>query len=274
MRKLGYAPGTSLINDERWARGDPSRYPQLADELIALKPHVLLGIQEVALALKAKTKSIPIVLISSADPVAVGLVKSLAQPGTNVTGITGVYEQLVAKQIELLTEIAPGISRIAFLGNAMSASRAQFERAGREAASAKGVMLTTATADNSDGVRRVFDDFSKQGIQGVVVHPSGTMTFLRHEIARHAARLRLPSISGMSEYADSGGLLNYSPHFLQPFSNEIPRLVDQILKGANPADLPIQQVTRYDLVVNLKTARVLGLTVPASIVARADRVIE
>jgi putative tryptophan/tyrosine transport system substrate-binding protein len=274
MRELGYATGKTLLNDARWAHGDARRYPALADELIALKPDALLGIQEAALVLQSKTSVIPIVLLSSADPVSVGLVKSLARPGTNVTGITGVYEQLLAKQIELLTEIVPGISRVAFLGNTASASRAQFERAAREAASARSLAIATAVADDADGIRRAFDDFGKKRIQGLVVHPSGPMTFLRHDIAREASRLRMPSISGMSQFAEGGGLVNYSPHFLQPFGNEIPRIVDQILKGAKPADLPIQQVTRYDLVINLKTARQIGITIPRTIVLRADRVIE
>jgi putative ABC transport system substrate-binding protein len=274
MRDLGYVAGKNLVNDFRWAQGNTTRYPTLADELIALKPDVLLGIQEAALVLKSKTSIIPIVLLSSADPVGAGLVKSLARPGTNVTGIAGIYDQLLSKQIELLIEVAPKISRIAFLGNTSSASRAQFERAAAEALSAKGLTLTVGTANDADGIRRAFEDFSKRRIQGLVVHPSGPMTFFRHEIARKASALRLVSISGMSQFADSGGLINYSPHFLQPFGNEIPTLVDQILKGAKPANLPVQQVTRYDLVINLKTARDIGLTIPRSIVLRADRMID
>ena len=274
MRELGYVVGKNLVNDFRWAKGDASRYPAMADELIALKPDVLLGIQEAALVLQAKTTVIPIVLLSSGDPVGVGLVKSLARPGANVTGIAGLYDELLPKQIELLIEISPKISRIAFLGNAASVSRAHYERAGREAAKAKGLTLAVGTADDADAIRRVFDDFRQQRIQGLVVHPSGPMTFFRHEIARRASELRLLSISGMSQFADSGGLINYAPHFQQPFGNEIPRFVDQILRGAKPADLPVQQVTRYDLVINLRTARDIGTTIPRSIVLRADRVIE
>jgi putative tryptophan/tyrosine transport system substrate-binding protein len=274
MRELGYVVGKNLANEARWAQGNPTRYPALADELIALKPDVLLGIQEAALVLQAKTPVIPIVLLSSADPVSAGLVKSLARPGTNVTGVTGVYEQLLVKQIELMSEVAPGISRIAFLGNSTSQSRVQFERMAREAAAARRLMLATATADDADGIRRAFDDFSKQHIEGVVVLPSGPMTFLRHEIARNAIRLRLPSISGMSQFADAGGLINYAPHFQQPFGNEIPAFVDRILRGAKPADLPVQQVTKYDLVINLKTAQQIGLTIPRAVTLRADRIIE
>lgn len=276
MRELGYVVGRNLVNDFRWARGDASRYPVLADELIALKPDILLGIQEAALALAAKTSAIPIVLLASADPVAAGLVKNLARPGTNVTGMAGLYEQLVAKQIELLTEIGPNISKVAMLWDSSSftATREQMERMARDAGTAKGVTVIAAAARDLEGLRAAFAEFRKQRADAVVVAPTGTMTFFRREIAGEALRLRLPTISGMSQFADGGGLINYSPGFPQSFRDEIPAFVDRILRGVKPAELPVQQVTKYELVVNLKTARALGIEIPRSVMLRADRVIE
>lgn len=274
MRALGYVEGRNLINDLRWARGNAASYPALADELIALKPDILLGIQEAALALAAKTSVIPIVLTASADPVRAGLVKTLARPGTNVTGMAGLYDQLVAKQIELLIEILPKMSRVAFLNDSASATREDWARSVSRAANAKRLTLTVAHASDVEGIGRAFDEFAAHRAEALVVSPSGTMTFFRRDIARRSLRLRVPSVSGLSQYADSGGLINYSPQLIQSFGNEVPGFVDRILRGANPAELPVQQVTKYEFVVNLKTARAIGLAMPQSILLRADRMIE
>jgi ABC-type uncharacterized transport system substrate-binding protein len=274
MRELGYVTGKNLLNDLRWAEGNSSRYAALADELIALKPDVLLGIQEAARILKAKTSVIPIVLLASSDPVAVGLVQSLARPGANVTGMAGLYDQLLAKQIDLLKEIFPRMARVGFLSDSRSATHAHMEKVAHAAASATGLALIVAAAHDLPSIGRAFAEFRKQRAEALVVTPTGPMAFFRREIADEASRLRLPSISGLNRYAESGGLLNYSPDTLDSYRNEIPLFVDRILKGAKPADLPVQQMTRYELVVNMKTARELGVTMPRSILLRANLVIE
>jgi putative ABC transport system substrate-binding protein len=222
----------------------------------------------------AKTSTIPIVLIASADPVAVGLVRSLARPGTNVTGMSGLYDQLLAKQIELLTEVVPRMSRVAYLSDSSSGTREQFEQVARDAASAKGLSLTIAAASDLQGIRRAFTEFAKERVHAVAVQPSGPMAFFRNAIAGEASRLRLPSISGGFQFAESGGLISYSASILENMRNQLPIYVDRILKGAKPADLPVQQSTKYEFVVNLKTARAIGITIPRSVLLRADRVIE
>ena len=274
MRELGYAEGQNLVNDIRWARGDSSLYPALADELIALKPDILLGIQEAARVMAQKTSTIPIVMASSADPIGAGLVKSLGRPGTNVTGMAGLYDQLVEKQIELLSELLPKLSRLGFLADSSSATTEAIRRATARAAAAKGLALVVHAARDLDGVRKAFAEFRKQRTEAIVIAPTGPMAFLAREIAAEAAALRLPSVSGLEFYAERGGLMNYSPDLLQSFGKEIPTFVDRILKGARPAELPVQQVTNYRLALNLKTAKGIGLAIPPGVALRADRVIE
>jgi putative tryptophan/tyrosine transport system substrate-binding protein len=273
MRELGYAEGQNLVNDIRWARGNSSLYAALVDELIALNPDILLGIQEAARIMAQKTSTIPIVMASSADPIGAGLVKSLGRPGTNVTGMAGLYDQLVAKQIELLSELLPKLSRLGFLASS-SATTEAIRRATARAAAAKGLALVVHAAQDLEGVRNAFVEFRKERVDAIVIAPTGPMAFLAREIAAEALRLRVPSVSGLEFYAERGGLINYSPDLLQSFGKEIPTFVDRILKGAKAAELPVQQVTNYRLALNLKTAKGIGLAIPPAVALRADRVIE
>ena len=274
MLDLGYALDRNFVLDIRYARGDMSRLPALADELLALKPDLVMGIETAAAVLSKKTTTVPIVLVGSADPVAAGLVKSLAHPGTNVTGMAHLYVELIAKQIELLTEMIPRMSRIAFLNDSSAVARDRFQQSAQAAAKAKGLKLIEASAQDAEGVRRAFAHFKTERAEGVVINPSGTMVVQRHEIMREALRLRLPAVYAQGEVPQQGGLVSYGANLPASYRLEVPRFVDRILKGAKPADLPVQQTTRYELVINLKAARNIGITIPKSVLLRADRVIE
>jgi putative tryptophan/tyrosine transport system substrate-binding protein len=274
MRDLGYELERDLKLDIRYARGEMSRLPALADELIALGPDVLLGIEPAVIVLAGKTSSIPIVLAGSSDPVAAGLVKSLAQPGTNVTGMAHLYHDLVAKQIELLLEMAPATSRVALLTDSTYPSRERFEQQARVSATAKGLRLTIAPVQDAEGVRRAFERFTAERADGIIVGASGTMVFLRHEIMRQAEKARIPAIYAQSDTVREGGLASYGADLPASYRRDVPRFVDRILKGEKPSDLPIQRTTKYELAINLKAARDIGLSIPKSIVLRADEVIE
>ena len=274
MLDLGYALDRNLTLHIRYADGDMSRLPALADELILLKPDALLGIEPAAVVLAKKTSIVPIVLVGSSDPVAAGLVKSLARPGTNVTGMAHLYVDLVGKQIELLTEMAPKISRIALLNDSSSLARERFEQAAQAGAIARRLQLVIGSVQDADGVRRAFAQFKAERVEGVVVGPSGTMVFLRREIMRHATLLRLPAIYAQGDIPREGGLASYGADLPTSYRRDIPRFVDRILKGEKPADLPVERTTKYELVINMKAARDVGLSIPKSILLRADRVIE
>lgn len=275
MRERGYAGGRNLVVDVRYAAGDSSRLPALVEELIALKPDVLFGIESVAIAMRAKTTTIPIVVPAGSDLVAAGLVQSLARPETNVTGIANLGDQLVAKHIEFLTEIIPKISRVALLNDPLSPGAARFEQFARNAADAKGLTLIVASARDPEGVRQAFATFEKERAQGLVVQATGRANQLRNEILAHARRLRLPSVSALpaAAWAEGGGLITYAANIIENFRYAA-TYVDRILRGARPADLPVEQAARFEFVVNLKTAREIGITIPQSVLWRADRVIE
>jgi putative tryptophan/tyrosine transport system substrate-binding protein len=274
MRDLGYELERDLKLDIRYARGEMSRLPALADELIALGPDVLLGIEPAVIVLAGKTRSIPIVLAGSSDPVAAGLVKSLARPGTNVTGMAHLYHDLVAKQIELLLEMSPATSRVALLNDATSLSRERFEREAQASATAKGLWLIMAMVQDAEGVRRAFERFRVEQADGIIVGPSGTMVFLRHEIMKQANAAGMPAMYAQSDTVREGGLASYGADLPTSYRRDVPRFVDRILKGEKPSDLPIQRTTKYELAINLKAARDIGLSIPKSVVLRADKVFE
>ena len=280
LRDLGYVEGRNIVVDMRYAGGDTSRLPALADEQIALKPDVLLGLESPASVIRTKTKTIPIVLTASVDPLAYGLVQSLARPGTNVTGMSYRLDQLLAKHIELLSELVPKLSRVALLNYAAVTNdpdarlAARYEQFAKMAAAAKGLSLIVVSARDPEGVRQAFAALERERPGGVVVPSTGPMFQLRHEIISHARRLRLPTISWFPPaWAEAGGLVTYGPNAIESHRYAA-TYVDRILKGAKPAELPIEQPTKFEFVVNLKTAREIGIKIPRSILLRADRVIE
>jgi len=269
MRERGYVQGQDFLLEVRVSGGDARRFPALADELIALKPDVLLGVETSALVMAAKTKTIPIVLYSSIDPVAAGLVKSLARPGTNVTGMSGQYDEIIAKHVELLHELVPKASRVSMLSDPFWAARESYERYAYGAAKAKGLSLSIVHVKDASDVKQAFSQFEKHRPDGLLVATTGLTWNLMDTIHEGARRLGLPSVG----YAIRGGLMSYGVNI---FANlrESADFVDRILKGAKPADLPVRQATKYDLIVNMKTAREIGLKIPQSILLRADQVIE
>jgi putative ABC transport system substrate-binding protein len=280
LRGRGYVVGRDVTIEMRYARGDYSRLPALADELIRLKSDVLIGIEASAQAFRSRTTRTPIVLVASADPVAAGLARSLARPGTNVTGMSYRQDQLISKQVELLTEIVPKLQRVALLNYAASAREpvaplmARYEQYARAAAAAKGLALIVTAARDPESVRQAFLHMEKAGAQGVVVGATGSAWQLRREIIAEARRLRLPSISALpAAWAEAGALATYGPNFSESFRYAAV-YVDRILKGANPAEMPIEQPATFEFVISLATAHQIGLAIPKSILARADRLIE
>lgn len=277
MRALGYSTSSNLELNVRYAGGDTGRYPVLADELVALKPDVLLGVGSTCRVMMKRTSTIPIVVIASSDPIAEGLIKSLARPGTNVTGMSNQTSQLISKQVELLAEIFPQQSRVALLVNKSPdpTLRDDYVRFAGQAARAKGLTLLVIDAvANPEGIRSAFAEIVRQRGESVVIGPSGPIHAIRQTIAGEAARLRLPAVYGISGYVEVGGLLSYGANLLESLRTEVPAIVDRILKGANPAEMPVQQSAKFELAVNLKTARQMGLAIPQTVLIRADRVIE
>jgi putative ABC transport system substrate-binding protein len=280
LRDLGYVSGRNLVLEPRYARGDNSRMPALADELVALKPDVVIGIEAAAVVMRSKSTSIPIVLIASPDPVAAGLVRTLGRPGTNVTGMAYRLDELIAKHIDFLTEIAPKISRIALVNYAPAAndpgavSVARAEQAARAAAQAKRLALVVVGVRDPESVRHAFAELERERTEALVVAATAATYRLREHITREARRLRLPFITSLPavEWAEAGGLMTYGPDWQKTYRYAA-TFVDRILKGANPAEMPIEHPS-FEVVVNLKTAREIGVSIPQSILLRAERVIQ
>ena len=280
MRDHGYVVGRNLVLEERYAHGNLNRLPVLADELVTLEPDVLVGIESATVALRRRTTRIPIVLIAAPNPVAAGLVHTLSRPGTNVTGLAYRQDELTTKHIELLAEINPTMSRVALFNFAATgddigaSSSALFEQYARKGASARGLTLVIVSARDAQGVRQAFARLAAERPEGLVVAASGFTWQFRNEIISEARRLRVPSITANPEgWADLGGLVTYGPSFLHSYRYAA-RYLDRLFKGAKPAELPVEQISKFELVVNLRTAQEIGVTIPKSLLLRADRVIE
>ncbi|MEP7181164.1 MAG: ABC transporter substrate-binding protein [Betaproteobacteria bacterium] len=269
MRDRGYRLGEDFIFEIRVSGGDPQRFPALAEELVALKPDIFIAFETNGRALAAKTTDIPIVLLNSIDPVAAGLVKSLARPGTNVTGMSGQGDALTAKQVELLVEAVPTATSIAMLIDPLWSNRESYVRYAQSAAEAKHLSLTIIHVQEVDDVKRAFMQFEKQRPGGLLVGSGGRTWTLRETIREGVVRLRLPVIG----HPAFGSLASYRISDSATWY-EAAEFVDRILKGARPADLPVRQATKIELVVNLKVAREFGIKVPQSILLRVDREIE
>src|SRR5262245_23286754 len=273
LGQLGWSEGRNLQIDARWANaGDVQRH---AAELVAAAPDVLVaatGTATVAPLLQA-TRTIPIVFVIVVDPVGAGFVESMAQPGGNATGFTAYEYSMSGKWLELLKEIAPDVTRVAVLRDPAVASGIGQFGAVQIVAPSLGVLLTPVDVRDAGGIERAVAAFARGSNGGVIVTASGPGTTHRELIATVAARHKLPAVFSSRPYVSGGGLISYGPDLIDQFRRAA-GYVDRILKGEKPADLPVQAPTKYELVINLNTARALGLEVPATVLARADEVIE
>ena len=272
LRNLGYVDGRHFVVERRFADGRIDRLPQLTRELVLLQMDVIVAAGEPAIqAAKDTTATIPIVMIFGGDPVARGWVASLSRPGGNITGVTTAAETALAgKRLELIMEAVPGAARIAVLATGGPVSDSL--REAQKAASALRVRLVVVEVQGTD-YDRAFARMVAERTDALFVLPSPILTRDRKQIVERAAKYRLPAIYEWREHAEVGGLMSYGSSIVE-LSRHAATYVDKILKGAKPADLPIQQPAKYELIINLKTAKALGLTIPPSLLQRADQVIE
>jgi len=274
LQEAGWAVSRNVRIDLRWGAGDADRFRKQAAELVALAPDVVLasGIPAATPLLQA-TRTVPIVFANVVDPVGAGLVASLARPGSNATGFTSPDYAFGGKWVELLKEIAPRVTRIAVLRDAGSSSGIGYLGAVQLAASSFGMELTPIGINDAGEIERGVTAFAHASNGGLIV-TGNTLTMVHRElIIALAARHRLPAVYNIRLFANDGGLISYGHDTVDPFRRAA-GYVDRILKGEKPADLPVQAPTKYELVINLKTARALGLEVPSTLLARADEVIE
>jgi ABC-type uncharacterized transport system substrate-binding protein len=277
LRELGYVEGQTILIEQRHAAGRPDRLAGLAAELVRLKVDVVVvygGVRAVQ-AVKQATSTIPIVLAVSADPVGQGLVASLARPGGQVTGLSDFHGSLVPKRLELLKDLAPSASRIALLLNPANPGSVLQARDIRAAAPAVGVTVFSVEVRGPapEDFDQAFAAIGKERPDALLLIPDATFVDRQKYIAELAVKHRLPSIGTFRQYAESGFLMSYGANFADLWRRAA-TYVDKILKGARPGDLPIEQASTFELVINLKTARALGLTIPSSLLLRADHVIE
>ena len=274
LRKLGYVDGQNIVLEPRWADGRHERLPTLAAELVRLKTDVIVSAATPAsLAAKAATNSIPVVIVAVGDPVKTGLVTSLARPGGNVTGLSLLTTDLSGKRLELLAECVRPIPRVAILMHPDNPVHAVFLEETREAAQRLGVQIQSLQARNPMEIEQVFAAAGADRAVALVVFDDPVIWSYRAQIVARAAKRKLPVMYGYREFVDDGGLMSYGPDRIDHYGRTA-IYVDKILKGAKPADLPVEQPTKFELVINLKTAKALGLTIPPSLLQRADQVIE
>jgi len=273
LRDLGYVEGKNIVIEDRWAEGKYDRLPDLVAELVALKVDVIVttGGTPPALAAKQATTTIPIVMTGVGDAVATGLVSSLARPGGNVTGLTDLVPELMAKRLELLKEAIPRAGRVAVLSNPDNPSGVGVFKAMEVTARSLKVELQKFGVRGPNEFENAFSAMAKSGIDAVVVTQDSIFNANVKTIADLAAKKRLPS-AGTKEFSEAGGSIGYGMNFPDN-SRRAAYFVDKILKGAKPADLPVEQPTKFELVINLKTAKTLGLTIPQSLLVRADKII-
>jgi ABC-type uncharacterized transport system substrate-binding protein len=276
LRELGWVEGQNIVIDYRSAEGRLDRLPDLAAELVRLKVDIIVAVatQGVAAA-KNATETIPIVMISgSADPVGLGFIASLARPGGNVTGLSySVGPEIAGKGLGLLKEIVPKVRRVAILSNPASPVQPLFIREVKTAAPSLGVQLQLLEVRGPDEFDSAFSAMAKERVGALLVVADSMLIFHQKRLVDLAARSRLPVACGTRESVEAGGLMSYGPSVRDLFRRAA-TYVDKILKGAKPGDLPVEQPTKFELVINLKTAKALGLTIPRSLLGRADEVIE
>jgi ABC-type uncharacterized transport system substrate-binding protein len=277
LRELGYIEGQNIAIEYRYADGEPDRFPELAAELVRLKVDIIVaaGGRRLVPAAKNATKTIPIIMVGTGiDPVEAGFIESLARPGGNVTGIANLTGELGGKRLELLKEAVPKVARVAvFYDPAAPGSALQVKEVLLVAARALGLTLQAWEVRSAEDFDRVFAAMGKQRSDGLYLPSGNLMNRNQKRIVGFTLKSRLPSVYGSREAVDAGGLMYYGADFADSY-RRVAYFVDKILKGAKPADLPVEQPTKFELVINLKTAKQIGLTIPQSVLYRADKVIK
>ena len=274
LRDLGWIEGQNIHIEYRWAEGRIDRLPALAQELVHLNLDLIIAwTSPAALGVKNATRTIPVVMASAADPIASGLVKGLARPGGNFTGVSLMAPELAGKRLELLREAVRGLSRVAFLAQGGDPAAAEFVKEMLDAGLKSQIHVEPVFVKDAAEFDAAFIKLVRERVAGLVVQPFFVTAGHGRRIADLAVRHHLPTVSDGYRFAEVGGLIFYGPDRMA-LDRLVPAYVDRILKGANPADLPVAQPSKFELVLNLKTAKALALTLPPSLLARADRVIE
>jgi ABC-type uncharacterized transport system substrate-binding protein len=274
LSELGYADGRNIVIDVRWAGHSPADLPRLAASLVKDQPNAIIGTCIPSTrAAKEATRTIPVVMSVDGDPVAAGLVASFARPGGNVTGTSTLFEELIPKWVELLTTAAPRMRNVALLHNPADLVDPFYAAQVGEAAKRVGVEVSQFKADVTEDLDRAFAAMKENGAGGAIVLTEASFAAQVERIVALANRYKLPAIYGFSEFARAGGLMSYGVSF-RDYYKRVARYVDAVLKGAQPADLPVEQPSRIELVINLKTAKALGLAIPQPLLLRADELIQ
>ena len=275
LERLGWREGRNIRIDIRYAASNTSdQLPSLAKELVALQPDVILSQSPpIAVALQRETRTIPIVFVALPDPIRLGLVSSLARPGGNLTGMLSYEEGIAGKWLAMLKELAPGLKRAAVLGNPKTTAYDYFMQSAQTTAASLAIELVPGRVETAADIERTIASIVRDADVGLVLPPDSTTISRRDQIVMLTASHRLPAVYSARFWVASGGLMSYGIDFVEMF-REAASYVDRILRGAHPADLPVQAPTKYETTVNLKTAKALGFEVPASLLVRADEVIE
>ena len=273
LRELGYVEGRNIVIEAQWGEDSPERIAAMVAKVVASRPDVIVAQGATAPPMRRATATIPVVFGYSGDPVAAGLVQSLSRPGGNLTGISFLALDLVGKRIELVREVLPGAKRIAVVAQPQHPGDEGERRASQAAASALGLVIEYYESRNSAQLMEALAAIEKSGSDAVVMFPVQNIILNRERIAAWALKHRVPAVSGWAQFAEGGNLMSYGPN-LREASRRLAFYVDRILTGARPADLPVELPTQVELVVNLRAARALGVTVPQAVLLRAHRVIE
>lgn len=274
MSDLGYVDGKNLLIESRSAEGKVERLPGLADDLVRLKVDVIVTAGRVATGAAQKaTVTIPIVMGNSIDPVGYGFVRSLAHPGGNITGLSDLTTDTGPKLLEMLRSVMPSLSHVAVLVNPTNSSQLLFVKGVQSTAQSMSLTMVPVEARTAADIEKAISAIARGKAGAIIVLSDGVLLEHRRQIAELTAKYRLPTMSNNREYVDAGALMSYGPELADQFRRAA-GYVDKILKGAEPGDLPVQQPTKLELVINLKTAKALGLTVPQSLLLRADEVIQ
>jgi len=272
LRELGWIEGQTVMIEYRWAEGNPDRLPALVAELVQVKVDVIVLSGTAAIrAARRATSTIPIVFVMLADPIASGFVQSLARPGGNMTGLASQFEELITKQLQLLKEAVPKASRVALLYHPESPSTVLSEA--ETAARRLGLTARTLKVAGPAEFESAFKTVRSERGEAIHLLPSPFFSAHRRKLIELATRYRLPAVYEFKNYVEDGGLMSYGPSINEMYGRTA-GYVDRILKGAKPGDLPIERPTKFELVINLKTAKALGLTIPQSLLVRADEVIQ